>query len=75
MANKNVTLKDHNGNVLYPVTLYSNVSGIDNQLNNKANKDLSNVSYPTNTAGSTSTTSAMKSVRSQVPIKECMKSH
>lgn len=55
MSNKNVTLQDKAGNNLYPVTLSSNVTGLSGELNNKANKDLSNVTYPTYTKGSTTT--------------------
>jgi hypothetical protein len=47
MADKITTLKDKAGNTLYPVTLGSCVYGEDNiPLPEKANKDLSNTSYP-----------------------------
>jgi hypothetical protein len=44
MADENITLTDDNGNNLYPVTLASNVSGLDTQLSNKAStQDIANV--------------------------------
>ena len=51
MANENVTLTDDNGNNLYPVTLASNVSGLDGKIeavaNQKASIDASNVQQNT----------------------------
>jgi len=47
MSNLNSQLTDKNGNNVYPITTTGNVSGLAGQLANLANKDLSNVNFPT----------------------------
>ena len=70
MADKNITLKDVDNNNLYPTTQVGNVAGLSDAINAvgnvKADKDLSNVTYPANTAGSTTTGSGDRVIETYI---------